>query len=423
MAVCPALSDTAFLGSLLAHVDCQAQAIGAGGYQALSASGSGVAMILSGALTIFVALFGYRLLMGETPGVREAVMAAVKVGIVLLLATSWPAFRTLAYNVALHGPAELAAGVGGAAELPGAGGGLVLYLQGLDDQMAELAKLGTGKPLDAEVMAGPTESLTPQQQQQEMQRLNQLQQRPRWDPARDARLLGQARTVYLTATVAAFASVRLVAGLMLALGPLFALFLLFGGTRGLFEGWVRVLGGAALGAVSTAIVLGVQVVLVSPWLGGVLALRRDGIATPGVTIELLAVSLIFALTLLATLIATARVAMGFRIPDRLLQLPGRLAETVRAGMSRVATLEGRADIAAPSGRDRAFAIADAVAATQRREAATPATQTAYLGRAASAAPARSREQAVPVAVRLGQSFRRSAHSRVSAAAARRDGTA
>ena len=37
------------------------------------------------------------------------------------------------------------------------------------------------------------------------------------------------------------------AGLLLALGPLFAIFLLFEGTRGLFEGWVRGLAGAALG--------------------------------------------------------------------------------------------------------------------------------------------------------------------------------
>jgi type IV secretion system protein VirB6 len=422
MAVCPAISDTAFLSSLLVHLDCQALAIGAGGYQALSAPGSGMAMMLTGVLTIFVALFGYRMLLGERPGVREAVMAAVKIGIVLLLATSWPAFRTLAYNVALKGPAELAANIGGPAELPGAGGGLVLYLQGVDNQMAELAKLGTGKPADADVMAGPTESLTPQQQQQEMQRLNQLQQRPRWDPVRDAKLLGQARTVYLTATVAAFASVRLIAGLMLALGPFFALFLLFGGTRGLFEGWVRALGGAALGAVATAIVLGVQVALVAPWLAGVLALRRDGIATPDVSTELLALSLVFALALLAVLVATARIAMGFRFPPPLQRLPGQFAGTIRSRLSQETARDARGGVV-PGTRDRAIAIADAVAANQRREAASPPPQTAYLARAASTAPARAREDVVPVAVRLGQSFRRGAHSRVSAAAARRDGTA
>ncbi len=418
---CPALSDTAFLSSLLAHIDCQAQAIGAGGYQALSASGSGVSLILTGALTIFVALFGVRMLFGETPGVREAVMAAVKLGVVLLLATSWPAFRTLAYNVTLHGPAELAAGIGGPAGVPGAGGSLVAYLQGLDDQMAELNRLGAGKPVDADIIVGPTETQSPQQQQQQMQRLNQLQQKPRWDPARDAKLLGQARTVYLTATVAAFASVRLIAGLMLALGPFFALFLLFGGTRGIFEGWVRALGGAALGAVSTAIILGVQVALVMPWLAGILAQRRDGIATPAAPIELLVVALIFALILLAALVATARVAMGFRFPPQLLSLPGRLVQALSVAGARSVTADGAINVASGQ-RDRAFAIADAVAATQRREAAMPPPQTAYLGRSAPT-PLRAREDAVPVAVRLGQSFRRSAHSRVSAAAARRDGTA
>ncbi|MBL7396112.1 type IV secretion system protein, partial [Escherichia coli] len=51
--------------------------------------------------------------------------------------------------------------------------------------------------------------------------------------------LGTARVTFLTATIAAYASVRLVAGLLLALGPLFIALLLFEGTRSLFEGWVR----------------------------------------------------------------------------------------------------------------------------------------------------------------------------------------
>ena len=68
--------------------------------------------MLTGLLTLFVALFGYRLLFGHTPGVRDGVLALVKIGIVLALATSWPAYRTLVYDVALRGPAELAGDIG-----------------------------------------------------------------------------------------------------------------------------------------------------------------------------------------------------------------------------------------------------------------------------------------------------------------------
>ncbi|MGC4441997.1 type IV secretion system protein, partial [Streptococcus suis] len=69
------------------------------------------------------AFYGYRLLFGDTPNVREGVLALVKIGIVLALATSWGAYRTLAYDVTMHGPAELAASAGAPAGIPGATGG------------------------------------------------------------------------------------------------------------------------------------------------------------------------------------------------------------------------------------------------------------------------------------------------------------
>ena len=229
--------------------------------------GAASSLVLGGVLTIFIAIFGYRLILGDTPDWRSGILTVVKLGVVLVLATSWPAFRTLAYDVALKGPAELAGAVGGASGLPGAGGGLVARLQAIDDEMAELTVIGTGRPPNADLVAGPTaQPMTPAQQAQERRRLQDLASHARWDPAHDLSLLGSARTVFLSGTIAAFASVRLIAGLLLALGPLFAIFLLFSGTRGLFEGWVRGLAGAALGAVATAIVLGVELALIEPWL-------------------------------------------------------------------------------------------------------------------------------------------------------------
>ncbi|CAN5248491.1 type IV secretion system protein [soil metagenome] len=418
---CPSLvPDSAFVSGVLGYVDCEAQALGLGGWQGMTGAGSANALILTGMLTIFIALIGYRMLLGETPTLREGVVAIIKIGIVLALATSWGAFRTLVYDVAMHGPAELAAQVGGPSGLPGAGGGLIARLQNVDSELIELNTLGTGKPLDADVIAGPTQTLTPLQQQQQLQQLNQRAQRPKWDPANDAKLLSQARTYYLTGVIAAFASVRIVTGLLLALGPLFVLFLLFDGTRGLFEGWVRGLVGAALGALSTAIVLGVELALLEPWLAVILAERRVDNPTPSVPVELLVVTLAFGLTLIATLAAAGWVARGFRMPAAWRVLPARIADVVTPQPIRLAAATTEQNVAGADQRSRAIAVSDAVAATQRREAGNPAASMAQTGRQVSV-QALSRDVVTAAPTPLGQSYRRRTRGRISSGAARRDG--
>ncbi|MES1971177.1 MAG: type IV secretion system protein [Pseudomonadota bacterium] len=415
---CPSIAPgSAFLTGVLGYVDCQAQAIGQGGYQALAAPGSAVSLALTGLLTIFVALFGYRMIFGQTPDARDGVVAVVKLGVVLALATSWPAFRTLAYDVVLHGPAELAAGIGAPAGLPGSNGGLVARLQGIDNGLAELQLLGTGKPDNADEIVGPTQPLTPQQQQEQYRKLQSLQQRPRWDPARDATMLSEARTLYLTGAIGAFAAVRMVGGLLLALGPLFALFLLFDTTRGLFEGWVRGLAGAALGALSTAIVLGVQLAVMEPWLIAILEQRRQNIPTPTVPVEMLVMTLVFVLTLVAALIAVARVAQGFRLSTAWRAAPQRLIESFRDRRDAVPLAIGHGPV---DQRSRAFAVADAVAASQRRESAALPPPVAHLSYQGTTQAVTRDIPAAAAAVPLGQSYRRRTRGRVSAGASRRD---
>jgi type IV secretion system protein VirB6 len=429
-AACPAfVPEGNFLGSLLATIDCHAHSIGEGGYQALAAPGSTAALHLTFMLTLFVALFGFRMLFGQMPDAREGVVAMAKIGIVIALATSWPTFRALAYDVTMRGPAELASTIGIPAGLPGSDGGLAARLQAVDDELAELNWRGAGKPPEAEdASAGPTAGLTPEQQAQEQARLTDLQNRPRWNPAADAKLLGQARTLYLTGAIAAFASVRIVAGLLLALGPLFVLFLLFDSTRGLFEGWIRGVAGAALGALATTIVLGVQLALLEPWLAFILTQRRFNVATPGVPVEMLVTNLVFVLVILAALAASARVAKGFRIPDSLRLAPGRWVEALQprlAGASApVLGLPGatvrseRVDE-----RPRAYALADAVVAAQRRETAAPPPPAAQLGSGrVGEAAGRAAARDAPVAAQATQTlgYQRRTRSRVSAAAGRRD---
>src|SRR3954463_10419394 len=118
-----AAPDTGFVRWMLGSIDCQAQSLGADSYLAMLAPGSTLSLVLTGFLTLFVALFGYRRLLGHSPDLREGVMSLVKLGFVVALATSWPAYRTLVYDVALRAPAELTADIGVPAGVPGAGGG------------------------------------------------------------------------------------------------------------------------------------------------------------------------------------------------------------------------------------------------------------------------------------------------------------
>ena len=102
---CPAVhTGGRFLADMLIHVDCQAQAIGAYGYGALSNPHSGLSIAFTGLLTVFVALFGLRLVLGEHMTGRDVMLDVLRVGIVLTLATSWPAWRVLGYNTVLQAP-------------------------------------------------------------------------------------------------------------------------------------------------------------------------------------------------------------------------------------------------------------------------------------------------------------------------------
>lgn len=419
----PMAPDAPFLSSILGYLDCQAQTIGAGGYDALAAVGATGSVLLTSVLVLFVALFGFRMLFGQTPQLRDGVLAAAKVGVVLALATSWPAYRTLVYDVTLRAPADLGAAIGQRAGLPGAGGGLTAWLQAADDGYVLLAFLGTEPTrLRTDV---PNPQSSSQQAQQQVQQQAQQPLGPnglpirRPNPGFDALMLGLARIVYLVGTVAALATVRLLAGLLLALGPVFAVFLLFDGTRGLFEGWVRGLGGAALGALGASIVLGVELAFLEPWLLGLIAQRQADESIAGVPVELFALALVFAFALVGVLIAAGRVAFGFRLPTTLSNW-SRAPSVVSIAEAPVpATSDIQRASSTTENRSRAHAIADAVTATQRREAAATQIAVGLLQRSASR-PRTGTEQVASQPTPIGQSYQRRTRGRISAGAGRRD---
>ena len=400
MAACTGIPQAAgFISSMTSYIDCQAQVLGSGSWTALSAPGSTLTIVLTGFLTIFIALIGYNLLLGTALTVREGTLAFVKIGVVFALATSWPAYRTLVYDLVIDGPSQLVAEIGPQARVVGSDGTLLQRLDLTDEGFSQLAMLGAGNPPPGSMAQAP----------------------PPPFGGFDAFALGGSRILFLLTAVAGLAAVRIVAGLMLALGPFFIAFLLFDGTRSLFEGWIRVLGGAALAAVGVAVALGLELALIEPWLSAVLARRMAGEALPTMPTELFVLVTLFTIIVAASLYGCARVAQAFRLP---LQLrAGHADERLALARRTVTTTASRQNTAAEGERSRAATVASVLTAMNRREYTASATDIRVpfdTGR-----PSVAQRSGDPVhAVRpIGRTFARRATSRVSARANRRDASA
>jgi type IV secretion system protein VirB6 len=363
----------------------------------LAAPASTLSIVLTGFLTILIAVVGYDLLLGRTLSVREGMLAFVKIGAVFALATSWPTYRALVYDLVTDGPSQLVAEVGPQAGLVGSNGTLVQRLDLADQTLTQLAILGPGNPpRDAagDVPPPPFAGF-------------------------DAFALGGSKILFELTAVASLGIVRIVTGLMLALGPFFIAFLMFESTRSLFEGWVRVLGGTALAAIGVSVALGLELALIEPWLGNVLARRMAGEALPAVAVELFVIVSLFSMIVVAAFYACTRIARAFRLAAPLHLVPVTAGQPRMAGEKRLfisaspAVVEGE--------RSRAAAVAGILTATTRREQGAIEFTTSGVGMAGSRAPATTNsETARQVTAPVGRSFTRRPHSRATASAARRD---
>ena len=399
MGPCPAVPPSAgFIGSVTGFIDCQSQLLGSGAWNALAAPGSTLAVVLTGFLTIAIALIGYNLLLGQSLTVRSGTLAAVKIGAIFALATSWPAYRTLVYDLVTDGPSQLVSEIGPQAGVIGSDGTLTQRLDLADQALAQLAIFGPGSPPPnsaADIPPPPFGGF-------------------------DAFALGGSRILFELTAVAALALVRIVTGLMLALGPFFIAFLMFDNTRSLFEGWVRVLAGTALAAIGVSVALGLELALVEPWLADLLARRMAGEALPAVSTELFVIACLFSILVAGALFACARLTRAFRLAPLLRILPVSIEERRQAS----ATM-GPASAAAPleiaqTERSRAAAVASLLVSMNRRERTEAASMLSAASARSAGGPSSTSNLLSPSSVPVGRSFTRRPHARLSATAAKRD---
>jgi type IV secretion system protein VirB6 len=223
MSVCDSLTTNASAGvaPALRAVDCLSNEATANAFARLFGGNGMLLPALTILLTLYIGLFAMALLTGRTRiGIASLTPRMVTLGLVLTFATSWVAYQQVVWNLAVGAPDQLA-GI-----LMGTGGhfqqtATQLFADRIDMVFAAIAKVAAASgeaaagAADAANAAAASNTLSP------------------------ANLMWLAAILLMLGTVGVLITARIALAVLLALGPVFVVFALFNGTRGLTAGWLR----------------------------------------------------------------------------------------------------------------------------------------------------------------------------------------
>ncbi|MEO1968515.1 MAG: type IV secretion system protein [Sphingomonadaceae bacterium] len=204
-ATCQQMTEGAGVGiaSALQAVDCVAGNVTGEAFGRLFAPGGSMATVLTILLTLYVAFFAIQLLTGRSSlGVRSLTPRMITVGLVLTFATSWVAYQSVVWNLAIGAPDWLASLLTG-----DKGSATITFAQKIDIvfQAIQEATKNTKN-----VTAFSPEGM-----------------------------MWMGAMLFLLGTVGILVTTRIAMAVLIALGPVFVVLALFSSTRGLFAGWVK----------------------------------------------------------------------------------------------------------------------------------------------------------------------------------------
>lgn len=311
--------------SVLWSVDCNTREFARQGYEAL-AGGQMFQTAVTVALTIYIALVGYRLLLApDGARLSDGPRMALKVGTILALVSSWGLFQTLVFDVVRKAPEEIAAvvagpSVGGREALADPVGGLQLAYDQLFQSAAAFTKAGE---VQTRPPATPAPDAAAQAEKDE-------------EAARAAvagRALANADALLLTVHTGLLAASTLAVEVLGALSPLFITLFLFRQTRGFFEGWVRALTASALVSVGAWILALLMLKVLDPWLIALAQQREFAQLDPRTGTAAAAMVEVFTAAQVALAVCCVGVAFAFRLgaPAIAVSSQGRAAANAEGG--------------------------------------------------------------------------------------------
>jgi type IV secretion system protein VirB6 len=346
--------DLGMVRGLLGAVDCNVQVMAQAGYGAIASPSSPAAQILTLVLTIYIGVMGLRLMLGLGPlRVGELTMTALKIGVIVALATNWPTYQQLVFDVLLKAPEQLGADI--LKSLESATGPFAANpfqgLQAAYDDLSRAAQYYGGKsaPQTSPLLGGA---------------------------GLGAMSLNLSAMLLLLNSLGALLAAKIVLAVLLAIGPVFVVLLLFESTRGLFEGWLRAALAFAFVPLLAVLGLVVQLVMLEPQLARLADMRARNLLDPGIPSGVLLLCLIFTFVTAALMLAVGVVAFGFRLPARRSAVQTAFLSGGQAAIPPTPSFAGAA-MAGPAAPaqdrpERALQIARAAAALERRDIRTAA---------------------------------------------------
>lgn len=190
----------------LQGVDCAANAMSQAAFGRLFGSDGALLPALTILLTLYVAFFAFALITGRSRiGIASLTPRFVTLGLVLTFATSWIAYQSVVWNLAVGAPDQIAGILMGTQ-----GSATTVFAQKIDVVFGVIAELGGGQQADQ-----PTTTFSPEG------------------------LMWLGAMLLLLGTVGLLVTARIALAVLLALGPIFVVLALFPATRGLFAGWLK----------------------------------------------------------------------------------------------------------------------------------------------------------------------------------------
>ncbi|WP_298194322.1 type IV secretion system protein [Novosphingobium sp.] len=225
-------------------IDCQSGEAVAIAFDRLFGQHGALGQALTVLLTIYVALFAFNLLSGRGRLTMDMLTPRMlQLGLALTFATSWVAYQSVAWNLLVEAPDEIASLLlntkGSATEA------FALRLDGLFDVLSRSAQLAQSANAVAPSPGSPLPQLA-------------------GTPARPADLLWLASLMLLLGTVGVLVVARIALAAVMAIGPLFIVLVLFRGTRGLLEGWLKAALMLAVTPVLAVLLGGATMVIIDP---------------------------------------------------------------------------------------------------------------------------------------------------------------
>lgn len=313
-AVCTMASGTPSLArDVLASTDCLIVDQIERGYAALLMPNGFFTQALTLGLTVYVALIGYRLVLGQAGlSLAELVPHFIKIGLILALVTRWPSYQVLVLNLLYHGPEQIADPIVRQISGPGSNqGDVMMSLQAMFDRLTEFASAAWSEhsaeavstanvhaPLSGSVPPATVEKLLPFHL---------------GAPQFSSALLWFSALVMMAMSVGVLLVVRIILAILLLFGPVFIAMALFSSTRGLFEGWIKITVKFALVPLITLPLVAALLAVLTPFASALSDAPIDNIRDGPVLIILL-ITMVFAAVMLQATRLAAGISGSIQLP-------------------------------------------------------------------------------------------------------------